>query len=82
MESEGSLPRSQNPVTGPYPEHCVTFRNKLAFYGEELSAPRSTPMLENHPFSAIRDCLFGIFAATLHIWRSFPPSATLGYAMP
>ena len=38
-----------------------------AFYGEELLAPRPTPKLEDHPVSAIRDCLFNIFAATLLI---------------
>jgi hypothetical protein len=27
----------------------VTFRNKLIFYGEEFSAPHSTPKLEDHP---------------------------------
>ena len=37
------------------------------FYGEELLAPRPTPKLEDHPLSAARDCLFNIFAATLHI---------------
>jgi hypothetical protein len=26
-----------------------------------------TPKLEDHPSSAVRDCLFNIFAATLHI---------------
>jgi hypothetical protein len=36
------------------------------FYGEELWAPRPTPKLEDHPLSALRDCLFSIFAATLH----------------
>jgi hypothetical protein len=35
------------------------------FYGEELLAPRPTPKLEDHPLSAVRDCLFNIFAATL-----------------
>jgi hypothetical protein len=34
-----------------------------------LLAPRPTPKLEDHPLSAVRDCLFNIFAATLHIWR-------------
>jgi hypothetical protein len=43
-----------------------TFRNVIPFYGEELSAPRPTPKLEDHPLSAVRDCLFDIFAATLH----------------
>jgi hypothetical protein len=37
------------------------------FYGEELSTPRPNPKLEDHPLSAVRDCLFNIFAATLHI---------------
>jgi hypothetical protein len=39
-------------------------RNKLIFYGEELSAPRPTPKLEDHPLSPVRDCLFTIFVAT------------------
>jgi hypothetical protein len=40
------------------------------FYGEELSAPRQTPKLEDHPLSAVRDCLFNIFAATLRTRRT------------
>jgi hypothetical protein len=123
MEPEVSLPYSQKPSTGPYPEpdrsspyhpilskiylilstylrlgfrylfphyvqrskykisylrsfiqvicaglrRLMNFRNKLIFYGE-LLAPHPTPKLENHPLSAVRDCLFNIFAATLHIW--------------
>jgi hypothetical protein len=51
---------NSSPIRMPY----VTFRNKLAFYGEELLAPRPTPKLENHPLSAVCDCLFSIFAAT------------------
>jgi len=43
------------------------FHNKIHFYGEELLAPRPTPMLEDHPLSVVHDCLFNIFAATLHI---------------
>ena len=38
----------------------------IRFYGEELLAPRPTPKLGNHPLSAVRDCLFNTFAATLH----------------
>jgi hypothetical protein len=41
------------------------------FYAEELLATRPTPKLEDYPLSAVRDCLFNIFAATLHIWKSF-----------
>jgi hypothetical protein len=47
----------------------MNFRNKLIFYGEELLALSPTPKLEDHPLSAVRDCLFNIFVATLHIWR-------------
>jgi hypothetical protein len=43
------------------------FRNKTSFYTEELLAPLRTPKLEDHPLSALRDCLFNIFAAAPHI---------------
>ena len=42
------------------------FRNWIRFY-DELLTPRPTPRLEDNPLSAVRDCLFNIFAATLHI---------------
>ena len=42
------------------------FRNKSSFYGEESSTPRPTPKL-GHPLSAVRDCLFNIYAASLQI---------------
>jgi len=32
-----------------------------------LLAPRPTPKLEDHPSSAVRDCLFNLFAATILI---------------
>ena len=47
-------------------------RNVVIFQGEELLAPRPTPPnLEDHPLSAVRDCLFNVFAATVHIWRPY-----------
>ena len=46
------------------------FRNKATFY-DELLAPRPTPKLEDHPLSAVRYCLFNIFAAALHIGGRF-----------
>jgi hypothetical protein len=46
---------------------CEYFVTKMRFHGEELLAPHQTPKLEDHPLSAIRDSLFNIFAATLHI---------------
>ena len=42
-------------------------RNMIRFYCEELLALRPTPNLEDHPLSAVRDCLSNIFAATLRI---------------
>jgi hypothetical protein len=47
-----------------------------------LLAPCPTTKLEDHPLSAVRDCLFNIFAATLYICRPSSPSATWGRAMP
>jgi hypothetical protein len=49
----------------------VVFRNMVICYCEELLAPRPTYKLEDHPLSAIRDCLFNVFAATFHICRPF-----------
>ena len=45
-------------------------RNRICFYGEELLAPHPTPKLEDYPLSAVRDCIFNIFPATLHIGGS------------
>jgi hypothetical protein len=56
------------------PRLLVIFCNKLTFYGEELT-PRPTPKMEDHRLSAVRDCLFSTFAATLPIWRQSPISA-------
>jgi hypothetical protein len=46
-------------------------RNIIIFYGEELLMPHPTPKLEDHPLSAVHDCLFNVFAATHHNWRLF-----------
>jgi hypothetical protein len=46
-------------------------RNMIKFLDEELVTLRPTPKLEDHPLLAVRDSLFGIFAATLHIWKLF-----------
>jgi len=47
------------------------YRNKAIFYGEEFLTPRPTPKLEEHTFSALRDCLFNIFASTLQTGGRF-----------
>ena len=59
MEPESSSPHSHVPVW--------KFHNMIRFYGEELSALPPTLKLENHPVSAVRDCLFNIFSATFQI---------------
>jgi len=41
-------------------------KNIIRFYSE-LLVPRPTPKQEDYPSSAIRDSLFNIFTATLHI---------------
>jgi len=56
-----SVPRS--PQWSPA---CECFLTNF-FYREVLLAPRPTPKLEDHPLSAVRDCLFNLFAATLLI---------------
>ena len=43
------------------------FRYKDCFCGEELLAHRPNAKLEDHPLSAVRDRLFNLFAAALHI---------------
>jgi hypothetical protein len=48
---------------------CV-FREYASCYGEEFSAPLPTLKLQDHRLSAVRHCLFNIFAATLHIGGS------------
>jgi hypothetical protein len=53
------------------PRLCQMIRNLVIFYGEELLVPRPNPKLEDHPLSAVRDCLFNVFTATLHISRPF-----------
>jgi hypothetical protein len=60
MEPDFSLPHSQA-------LSLWTIRNMTQFYGEELLTLRPTPKLEDHPLSAVRDCIFNIFAATFHI---------------
>ena len=67
-ESDTNLiPKHVEKGASPGPRHQFMFRNYDSFYGEELLAPRPSPKLEDHPLLAVRDFLFNIFAATLHI---------------
>ena len=45
----------------------MRFVKRILFYGEVLLTPRPTPKLEDHPLSAVRDCLFNISVAAFHI---------------
>jgi hypothetical protein len=49
----------------PGPRCFETLRKNKNVYGEGLLTRTPNPKLEDHPFSAVRDCLFNIFAATL-----------------
>jgi hypothetical protein len=73
------VPTHQSISTGPRLTFWL-FRKLIRFYGEELLAPRPTPMLEDHLLSAVCDCLFNIFAAT-PLLEAVPPSATWGRAI-
>jgi len=69
MAPEVSLSRAIGPYREPVgcetipskPRARVTFRNLLDFYGKTL-VPRQTTKVEDHHLSAVRDCLFKIFA--------------------
>ena len=65
METKVSLQHSQVPNPGMRLQ--ITFCNMIRFYSEKFFSPYPTPKLEYHPLSAVRDCVFNIFAATLHI---------------
>jgi uncharacterized membrane protein len=43
----------------------------ICFYDDELLAFRPTSKMEDRPLSAVRDCLYNIFAATLRIGGRF-----------
>jgi hypothetical protein len=51
----------------PIPTQMGEFHNMAICYGEEPSAPLQTRTPKIHPLSAVRDCLFNVFAVTLHI---------------
>jgi len=60
------MPGPSDQRISPGPRPCFMIHNMIRFYGGELLAPRPTPKLEDHPLSEVRDCLFNIFAATVH----------------
>jgi hypothetical protein len=82
MEPEGSLLCSEEPAIDPSEDRCNTSSEPVIFYGTEMLAHHLPHKLEHRSLSAVRNCLFNIFTATLRIWRPSPPSATRGRAMP
>ena len=61
METESSLPYSQAPQLAY--EYFITF----CFSQRGVVSASPNPKLEDHPLSAVRNCVFNLFAATLHI---------------
>jgi len=94
MESEGSLPSTQEPTTGPYPgpdafqqihsipRPYITLCNKLFFLRLGCVSSSPNPQRGEPPLLAVRDCLLNVVATALHIWRPSPSPATRGRAMP
>jgi len=64
---------SQNDIKGSVQVRGLfeLFVARYIFQWRELLAPLPIPKLENHPLSAVRDCIFNILAATLHIGGRF-----------
>jgi hypothetical protein len=57
----------------------ISSQTVFFFYCEELLARRPTLKLEDHPLSAVRDCLFNIFAAeVINALQLRPPPIRLG----
>jgi hypothetical protein len=68
MSERGNVLCNYRHVVNVYcPRPCEMRCNILCFYREDLLKLRPTLKLEDHHLSAIRDCLFNIFADTLHI---------------
>ena len=88
MEPRGSMPHSRGLSNNPYPFNpvprpCVTYLNEDDFYSVRLLASRQTPKLEEHSWSAVHDCLFNTFPATLYIYMdAYSPIRNPGDAMP
>ena len=74
--SSRNTPHRRSEWGSSLPPDCFVSRGSISpceyfitrvFHGETLLALRPTPNLEDYPSSAVRDCLFNLFAATLHI---------------
>ena len=68
--------------TASNPEGSITFCNVLVSLKWGAFSLTNNAHLEDHLFPAVYECWFNILAATLHIWRLWPPSANWVCAMP
>jgi hypothetical protein len=71
---------------GRFSKESVQVRGRLWHFVTSLfflrcEVPRPTPKLNCHPFSAVHDFQFNVFAVTLHVWRPSPLSVTWRHAM-
>jgi len=67
IKREESLPHSRAPAICHSLRSCKIIPNILNW----VVGTSPTAKLEDHALSAVRDCLFSIFAPTLHIQRPF-----------
>jgi hypothetical protein len=69
----------QKHTTKPYPVQCTLCASFLQW---GIISSTSSPKLEGHPLTTVRDCLFNTPDPTLHTWRLSPSPTTWGQAMP
>jgi len=67
IKREESLPHSRAPANCHSLNYCKIISNILNW----VVSTSPTSKLEDHPLSVVCDCLFNIFAPTLHIQRPF-----------
>jgi hypothetical protein len=59
-------------------KHCRKYTDCLTVFSQQFLL--QVPNVTDYPFSAVCDCLFDIFTATLIICSLYPPHATRGHA--
>ena len=57
-------------------EACVRFRNVLTFYAKIPLSYCPNPNFEDHPLSAVHNCLISTFTPTFHISKPSPSCST------
>jgi hypothetical protein len=78
MEPEGSSSCSQKPAPSPKPENLCNISKHAFLLRRGAVSPPPKHQGGGRPLSAVRDCLFNIFAATLLVRSPTILSATCG----